>query len=112
MAKEEVEVGGVTIAAGDHCWLLFGAANRDGERFEQPHDFDPCRENLRDHLAFGHGEHFCIGASLARAEGRIATEHLLDRMADIELAAGNTFPMNDTFVLRGLTELRLTYTAT
>ncbi len=111
MAKEEVEVGGATIAAGDHCWLIFGAANRDDERFEDPNGFDPCRPNLREHLAFGHGEHFCIGASLARAEGRIATEHLLDRMADIALADGNTFPMNDTFVLRGMTELHLTYEA-
>ncbi|MEL6891562.1 MAG: cytochrome P450 [Actinomycetota bacterium] len=121
MAKEDVTIGGdsgegsdqdaVTVRAGEHCWLLYGSANRDHARFDEPNDFDPCRANLREHLAFGHGEHFCIGASLARAEGRVATEHLLDRMEDIALADGNTFPMNDTFVLRGYTELQLTYTA-
>jgi cytochrome P450 len=111
MAKEDVEVGGATIRAGEHCWLLYGSANRDPERFEDPDVFDPCRANLREHLAFGHGEHFCIGASLARAEGRIATETLLDRMADIDLSEDNSFPFADTFVLRGLTELNVTYTA-
>ena len=65
---------------------------------------------LRDHLSFGHGEHFCIGASLARAEGRLATDALLDRLGDIVLAPHNTFPMNDTFVLRGMTELHIDFT--
>lgn len=108
-AKVDVEVGGTPIAAGDHCWLLYASANRDDERFPDPDEIDPCRANLRDHLAFGHGEHFCIGASLARAEGRIATEAILDRLADIQLAEGNTFPFNDTFVLRGMQELHIEF---
>lgn len=115
MAKEEVTIGSgddaVTIPAGDHCWLLYGSANRDGDHFADPDDLDPERDNVRDHLAFGHGEHFCIGASLARAEGRIATNHLLDRMADISLSDHNEFPVNDTYVLRGLTELHVDYRA-
>lgn len=109
-AKVDVEVSGTTIAAGEHCWLLYASANRDATRFAEPDAIDPCRENLRDHLAFGHGEHFCIGASLARAEGRIATEALLDRLADITLADGNTFPFNDTFVLRGMQALHVEFT--
>lgn len=108
-AKVDVEVGGISIAAGDHCWLLYASANRDDERFADPDTIDPCRANLRDHLAFGHGEHFCIGASLARAEGRIATEAVLDRLGNIELAANNEFPFNDTFVLRGMQELHITF---
>lgn len=108
-AKVDVEVGGTSIAAGDHCWLLYASANRDDERFPDPDTIDPCRANLRDHLAFGHGEHFCIGASLARAEGRIATEAVLDRLGNIELAADNLFPFNDTFVLRGMQELHITF---
>jgi cytochrome P450 len=110
-AKVDVTVGGTQIRAGQHCWLLFASANRDEARFPDPDALDPCRANLRDHLAFGHGEHFCIGASLARAEGRIATNALLDRLGDITLAPDNTFPFNDTFVLRGMTELHIEFTS-
>jgi cytochrome P450 len=109
-AKEDVEIGGVHIPAGDHVWLLYASANRDAAKFDDPDTFDPCRANVRDHLAFGHGEHFCIGAGLARAEGRVGTNAMLDRMGDIELADGNDFPCADTFVLRGLQRLRLRFT--
>jgi cytochrome P450 len=107
-ALEDVEVGGVTIPAGDHVWILYASANRDGDKFEDPDRFDPCRANLREHLAFGHGEHFCIGAGLARAEGRIGTNAVLDRLDDIRLADGNDYPCADTFVLRGLQRLLVT----
>lgn len=109
-ANTDVELGGVTIAAGDHVWLLYGSGNRDADKFEDPDRFDPCRANARDHLAFGHGEHFCVGAGLARAEGRVGTNAMLDRMGDIELAEGNEFPMADTFVLRGIQRLHLRFT--
>jgi cytochrome P450 len=109
-ALADVEVGGVTIPAGDHVWVVYASANRDASRFEDPDVFDPCRANLRDHMSFGHGEHFCIGAGLARAEARIGTNAMLDRMGDIELADGNTFPFADTYVLRGLQRLDVTFT--
>jgi cytochrome P450 len=109
-AKVDVEVGGVPIPAGDHLWLLYASANRDAAKFDAPDEFDPCRANARDHLAFGHGEHFCIGAGLARAEARIGTNAILDRMGDIELADDNDFGCGDTFVLRGFTRLSLRFT--
>ncbi|CAN5427665.1 cytochrome P450 [soil metagenome] len=109
-AKVDVEIGGVTIPAGDHLWLLYASANRDPEKFDDPDAFDPCRANVRDHLAFGHGEHFCIGAGLARAEARIGTNAILDRMGDIELADDNDFRCGDTFVLRGYSRLLLRFT--
>lgn len=111
MAKVDAEIGGTLIRAGDHCWLLYASANRDDTRFDDADGFDPCRSNVRDHLSFGHGEHFCIGASLARAEGRIATNALLDRLGDITLSDDNTFPVHDTFVLRGVAELHIDYTS-
>ena len=109
-AKVDAEVGGVAISAGDHVWCLYAAANRDGERFPDPDAFDVCRANARDHIAFGHGEHYCIGAALARAEARIGTNALLDRLADIRLADDNDFSYENTFVLRGLRSLHITYT--
>lgn len=66
-AQADVEIAGVTIAAGDAVLLSPGAANRDPARFADPERFDAGREsNL--HLAFGHGAHYCIGAALARVE--------------------------------------------
>ena len=109
-ALVDVEVGGVTIPAGDHVWILYASANRDGAKFEDPDRFDPCRGNVREHLAFGHGEHFCIGAGLARAEARIGTNAVLDRLHEIRLADGNDYPLADTFVLRGLQRLLVTAT--
>ncbi len=108
-AKVDVEVGGVQVKAGDHVWVLYAAANRDEAKFSCPNDFDPARDNAREHIAFGHGEHFCIGASLARSEAQIAVNVLLDRLDNIALA-DNTFEYEDTFVLRGLKSLNLTFT--
>ena len=68
MAKQDTTVGETELREGDHIWLIFAAANRDPEMFSQPDTFSVDRENARAHLAFGHGEHFCIGAMLARLE--------------------------------------------
>lgn len=106
-AKEDLDVGGASVKKGEHVWVLYAAANRDESRFECPDDFDPARANVRDHIAFGHGEHFCIGASLARAEANIGFGVLLDRIEQIGLAENN-FAYEDTFVLRGLKALNLT----
>ncbi len=112
MAKEDTTVGGTQLRKGDHIWLIFAAANRDPEMFSQPDTFTVDRENARDHLAFGHGEHFCIGAMLARLEARIAVEQILDRLENIRLIdERNNFEYEDTFVLRGLKELHVAFDA-
>ncbi len=82
----ETELGGVRIPEGATLTLLWGSANRDASEFADPDVFDPSRPNLMSHLAFGHGTHFCIGASLARLEARVAIETLLDSTHAIELA--------------------------
>jgi cytochrome P450 family 142 subfamily A polypeptide 1 len=83
-AARDVELGGRTITAGQKLLLLYPSANRDGDQFPEPDTFDIGREP-NDHVAFGFGPHFCLGASLARLEVRVAFERLLDRLPDLHL---------------------------
>lgn len=85
-AHEEVEIGGVTIARGDAVIISNGAANRDDSVFADPDEFNPARKP-NTHLAFGHGAHFCIGASLARTELRTVFPALAGRFPGLRLAA-------------------------
>jgi cytochrome P450 len=108
-ANVDTEVGGVPVAAGTHLMLVYASGNRDEEVFADADRFDVTRANAKAHLAFGQGPHFCIGAALARAEGRIGFEVLLRRLANIRYAAGNTFEYEESYVLHGLKELHLEF---
>jgi cholest-4-en-3-one 26-monooxygenase len=81
----DVELGGVVLGAGAKAVLLYESANFDDRHFTEPERFDIERAP-NDHLAFGFGPHFCLGASLARAELRAMFGQLLHRMPDLELA--------------------------
>jgi cytochrome P450 len=81
----DVEVHGVTIPAGSRVMLVWGAANLDEREFPDPERFDVTRRITR-HLGFGHGVHFCLGASLARLEARVAFEEWHARFPTYELA--------------------------
>jgi cytochrome P450 len=83
----EVELHGETMAAGDKVMLLFGAANRDAREFGPDADSLDVRRSVNRHLAFGHGIHYCLGASLARLEAHVACEELLAALPHLELAA-------------------------
>jgi cytochrome P450 len=116
LARKSTTVGGVAIKAGTPVMLLNGAANRDPRRFECPAEFDIERPNVQAHLAFGRGAHACPGGPLARAEGRISLERILDRMRDIRLAeehhgpaGAHRFDYEPTWILRGLTALHLEF---
>jgi cytochrome P450 len=85
----DTELGGVTIPAGARVLLVLGAANRDGACFAQPQTLDHERANVKRHVAFGYGAHFCLGAPLARLEGKHALERLLARVDDLALAVGD-----------------------
>ena len=108
----ECSVLGQPIAERSKMQLLYASANRDPGRFETPDEFRLDREpnELRRHVAFGWGIHFCIGAPLARQETRITFERLLARMDDIELAGEPR--RNESFVLHGLTSLPIRWKAT
>ncbi len=83
-ATEDTEVAGVSIAAGSVIDVCIGSANRDGQRWERPEEFDIFRKRL-PHISFAAGEHTCMGLHLARMETRVAVECLLDRLSDIQL---------------------------
>ncbi|OJT21360.1 cytochrome [Archangium sp. Cb G35] len=87
-ALEEVEIGGVTIPKGAHIRIVYASANRDEARFHEPERFDIRRPDVKKHLAFGHGLHFCVGAPLARLEARLALEALLRRLPGLRLVPG------------------------
>ncbi|MEU4103423.1 cytochrome P450 [Streptomyces tanashiensis] len=84
-ALEDVEVGGQTIEAGTTVVLSYNTANRDPERFADPHELD-LRRDAGGHLAFGHGIHLCLGAQLARVEMRVAFAALFKRFPTLRLA--------------------------
>jgi cytochrome P450 len=117
LARRNTTVGDVDVVAGTPVMLLNGAANRDPRRFECPAEFRIDRPQAQAHIAFGRGHHSCPGAPLARAEGRVSLERILDRMHDIRLAeehhgppGARRFGYAPTWVLRGLTELHIEFT--
>ena len=100
---EPVEIGGFTIPKDTHVVVLIGACNRDPARFADPDRFDITRTE-NDHLAFGGGVHFCLGANLARVEAATAIGSLIKNFPNIKLAADNV-EYRDMFNLRGLKAL-------
>jgi cytochrome P450 len=117
LSRRATTVGDVDIAAGTPVMVLNGAANRDPRRFECPAEFRIDRANAQSHIAFGRGNHSCPGGPLARAEGRVSLERILDRTRDIRLSAehhgppdNRRFQYTPTWVLRGLDKLHLEFT--
>jgi cytochrome P450 len=118
MARKSTTLGDVDVRAGTTVMVSPGAANRDPQRFENPHEFQLDRKNVREHIAFSRGIHSCPGAPLARVEGRVSLERILDRLADITIdpdkhgpAGQRTYSYEPTFILRGLTNLHIRFTA-
>ncbi len=117
MARTNTTIGDVEVPAGTTVMLMPGACNRDAEKFENPHEFHADRPNVREHIAFIRGAHSCPGAPLARAEGRISLNRILDRMKDITISESDHGPAENrhytyepTFIMRGLSELHITFT--
>jgi cytochrome P450 len=105
--KADMELGGKSLRAGQVVLLLLGAANRDPEQFSDPDRLDVGRPDNK-HVAFGLGPHFCLGAPLARLEGRIVLEALLRRMPDLRLD-GPTPRYRQNFNLRGVETLPVAF---
>ena len=116
MARKSTTVGDVKVSAGTTVMVLPGACNRDERKFSDPNIFRADRPNVREQIAFIRGAHSCPGAPLARAEGRISLNRILDRMSGISIseehhgpADARRYTYEPTFIMRGLTELHLEF---
>ncbi|WP_339850838.1 cytochrome P450 [Paenibacillus sp. FSL W7-1088] len=110
IAKENVELNGQTIQAGEQVISWVGSANRDSAQFDQAEKFVPDRKPNR-HMGFGFGIHFCLGAPLARLEARVVLQTMLRQMEDIQLVPETVLqPIQSAFVF-GVKEYPIQFTS-
>jgi cytochrome P450 len=118
LTRTATTLGGVELPAGTTMMLLPGAANRDPRRFDCPADLRVDRPNARQNVAFARGVHSCPGGPLARIEGRVTIERILDRLKDIRIDEAQHGPPGDRrfsyvplYILRGLEALHIEFSA-
>jgi cytochrome P450 len=97
VALEDVELVGETLEAGDGIVVWLGSANRDERQFSDADTFIPDR-SPNQHLGFGHGIHYCLGAPLARLEAKVVLDVLTDRLSAIEVADADLVPVRSSFI--------------
>lgn len=93
ISTADTQVGNTTIPAGQQVAVSYGAGNHDASTFPEPKTFDLHRPNVKKHLGFGGGPHFCVGSQLARTEARMAFETILQRMGDLQFGDTPGEPM-------------------
>jgi pimeloyl-[acyl-carrier protein] synthase len=106
VAAADVDFGGVRIPRGTPVYVVIGAANRDSAQFADPDRFD-IKRHPNDHLSFGEGIHFCLGAAPARLQTRIAVIAMLERWPRLHLNPNFALTYRGTPMSRGIPELRL-----
>ena len=111
VAKVDTNLGGVDIPAGTRVFLALGAGNHQQSEFEDPEVFDIHRANARKNISFGKGIHYCLGASLARLEGRIALGVLADRLPALRLVADQELSYFPNVSFRGPSRLMIEWDA-
>jgi cytochrome P450 len=118
LARVATTLGGVPVSAGTTVMLLPGAANRDPRQFDCPAELRVDRPNARQNVAFARGVHSCPGGPLARIEGRVTIERILDRLKDIRLDEARHGPQGERrfdyvplYILRGLEALHIEFTS-
>ncbi|HEX3613948.1 MAG TPA: cytochrome P450 [Sporichthyaceae bacterium] len=99
----DVEIAGVPVPRGKFIALVLAGANRDPAVFDDPERFDVTRANAREHVSFGGGSHYCLGAALSRMEGEVGFRMLFDRFADLRPAGPGT--RRPARILRGYAHL-------
>jgi cytochrome P450 len=103
---QEVTIGEITLPEDTSLLLLYGSGNRDEEVFANADEFQ-LQRTANHHLAFGHGVHFCVGAALARLEGRVAFEILCQRLPHLRLVPGQVLAHIPTLLFRGYERLEV-----
>ena len=112
VATGDTDINGVEVKAGGMVQLRFSSANRDEQVYPEPHRLDVTRANARSNLAFGHGVHMCIGASLARKELHVAFRVLLERLDHLTLGCDESdLVYAPNALLRGVSRLPIRFTA-
>jgi cytochrome P450 len=109
LTTRDIELHGVHLPAGSAIFPMLGSANRDGDHFDEPDTFRPARDGARTHVAFGHGPHDCVGAHLARTQGRIALTVLTSRLPVLHLAPDFTPAHYRDWFFWGLDRLDVTF---
>ncbi len=110
-AKEDYELGGVTIPAGSMMLLKYFSSNHDANMFEDPMKFDVTRDNVKRHVAFGFGVHVCIGQHLSKLEMIVGWHAIFDALDNFELAGPDEeLEYMPNILLRGLEEIPIKYT--
>jgi cytochrome P450 len=107
VAAEDVTMHGETIEAGDRVIAWIGSANRDERQFEAADAFRPDR-SPNQHLGFGHGTHYCLGAPLARLEAKVGLSELIDRVENVRLTETSLQPTRSSFIY-GVESLPIRY---
>ena len=117
LARRDTMVGDTPIKAGTKLLVALSAANRDGERWPNPGEFQMDRPRIKEHVGFGRGKHVCAGAPLARVEVRIILEEFLRQTSRIEFdeakhgpASARVLDFEPSFIIRGLADLHLKLT--
>lgn len=109
-AADDATIHDQKIARNDKVVMWYGAANYDDEVFDNPYEFDVSRSNARDHLAFGIGQHFCIGSQLARMQIRVVYEEILARFPDMRACGSYSYLRSNH--LSGLKSMPVVFTPT
>lgn len=104
---KDVEIGGVRIPEGSNLLISLASANHDEAQFENPEALDVTRPNAREHIAFGNGIHFCIGAPLARLEIKVILQELTNRFPNMRLIEGQSIDWVRTISFRGPERLKV-----
>lgn len=108
-AMADNELAGKKITEGDTIMVVLASANRDSKYFTNPNVFDLQRTNASAHMTFGHGIHFCVGAPLARIEGRVVLEVLASRLPSLRLVADQELRHLPLWLFRGFERLEVAW---
>ena len=109
VTNKEVEINGMKIPEGEQLLIMLGSANRDEAHFKNADSFDIHRKNANQHMSFGHGIHYCLGAPLARLELKIMLEELSQRLPTLDLVENQDYTYSANTSHRGPSSLLVTW---